>query len=119
MKVAGMTIDLEVPASLWRRQAILMAAHEAATSRQRAVQLCAAAMMLCCPTALRKPGAPTYSQDMIEYGEAVMDYLLPLGATLEEIVTAGNAAIEMVSASLVTAEQVEEAKGNSAAPTGA
>ena len=76
-------------------------------------------MMLCCPEAQRKSGAPAYGQDMIEYGEAVLDYLLPLGATLDEVVTAGNAAIEMVSASLVTAEQVEVAKGNSEAPTGA
>ena len=115
--VAGQTMELEVPPRICVRHDLSIASGESRKG-QTGVRVCAAALLMCWPGLASKKDAPRYRGDVIDFGGDALDYLLGVGATLADIVAAGNVALEMVISSLVTARQVEEARGNSGAPTG-
>ncbi len=116
VKVGGQTLELEVPRSLWQRQAIQMALGECSTMQTRA-QVAAAALFLCAQgTKTSGPGAPTYRHDVVEYGAEVLEYLLGQGANLGDILSAGGDALMMVMDSIPRAADHAAALGNSEAP---
>lgn len=130
MKVAGQTVHLELPARMAVRVSINSAARDGSVIRHQhsAILIVAGALLLCWPTGLAKAGEAglRYRHDLLEFGADAIDFFFEQGAargespeqTRREIIRAGNAALELVQNSLVTAEDLEEAKGNSRAPEG-
>lgn len=116
MKVAGQTVDLELPTRAVIRHDLYASAATDRSREQTARRVVAAALLLCWPSASRKPGVPRYRGDVLEYGGEVLDFLLGLGATPPEIMVAGNAAIQMVIDSFPKAEDLVKARGNSPDP---
>ena len=55
--------------------------------------------------------------DVLAYGGAIMDELLGLGASMEEISEVGGLAITLVSDQIVGKDEMKETEGNSDAPT--
>lgn len=130
LKVAGQTVHLALPERMAVRVSINSAARDGSVIRHQhsAVLIVAGALLLCWPTGLAKAqeAGLRYRHDLLEFGADAIDFLYERGAeagqpyeqTRREIIAAGNAAVELVHASLVTAEDLEEAKGNSKAPEG-
>lgn len=118
MKVAGQTVDLELPTRASVRHDLYASAATDRGREQTARRVVAAALLLCWPAAQRKPDnpAPKYRGDVLEYGGDVIDFLDRLGATPAEIVVAGNAALQLVIDSFPKAEDLVKARGNSPAP---
>lgn len=125
MKVAGQTVVLELPARMAHRIAIGSAARDPGVVRYQhsAVPFVAAALLLCWPTGMAKAQAEgvRYRHDLLDFGADAIDFFFAQGAakgqtveqTRREVIAAGNAALEKVQASLITSEDLEEARGNS------
>jgi hypothetical protein len=128
MKVAGQTVHLELPARMAVRVSINSAARDGSVIRHQhsAVLIVAGALLLCWPTGYAKASEAglRYRHDLLEFGADAIDFLFARGEeagqsyeqTRREIIAAGNAAVELVSDSLITAEDLEEARGNSKGP---
>lgn len=127
MKVAGQTVDLQLPARMAHRIAIGSALRDGSVIRHQhsAVLIVAGALLLCWPSGLTKAQAAglRYRHDLLEFGADAVDFLFEQGAnagqtpeqTRREVIRAGNAAVELVQASLLTEEDLVEATGNSTA----
>lgn len=117
--VAGQTMELAPPRRASTRMAIQIAAGECGGRGQLATLVLAAALFACWTNNEGKKGLPVWRYDVLAYGAAVMDYLTEQGAYDEKaLVDAGNVALKMVLESLPTDQQLEEARGNSAARSG-
>ena len=102
-------VDLQVPPSQARMQIVVRLARTAPEAAM------GAAWGLCS----RGPGrviAQWRPADPAGYGEQVLDELLTRGAPYDEVVEACKRAFEMVLASVISEERVEEAAGNFEAP---
>jgi hypothetical protein len=130
LKVAGQTVHLELPARMAVRVAIGSAMRDGSVIRHQhsAVLIVAGALLLCWPTGLAKATAEglRYRHDLLEFGADAVDFFFAQGAargespeqTRREVIRAGNAALDLVQSSLITEEDLGEAKGNSKAPEG-
>lgn len=118
MKVAGQTVDLELPTRAAIRHDLYASAATDRGREQTARRVVAAALLLCWPGTARKSDtpAPRYRGDVLEFGGDALDFFFGLGATAPEIMTAGNAAIQLVIDSFPTKEDLAKARGNSPAP---
>lgn len=112
------TIDLVLVQSAWLREALDMSFSEASSAHTQ-WQVAAAALFLCWPNVAAKDGVPQYRHDLHVFGAQVLEYLFSRGAKRHELQAAGAAAMEMVIASVPSAVQMKEARGNSMAPSGA
>jgi hypothetical protein len=119
--VAGQTLYLDLP-ERYHLRASIVTAFRASQDDKSAVQVVlAAALGLCWAGAKGKEGAPEYHHRLLDYGADVLDWLLAAGAakgdeyfaTEMEIVIAGNAAVNLIIKSVLTAEDLEQARGNS------
>lgn len=128
--IAKQTIYLDLPEISARRLGVSACVRDGVLGdRQTALLLVSACIGLCWEGGQRKTGAPRYAFRMLEYGEAVFEWLLEEGRaagrdepqTTSEIIEAGNAALQLCLDGHVTVpeEDLEEAKGNSSAPEGA
>jgi hypothetical protein len=115
--VGGQTVELELPRRMSIRHAIVCSAARDRAREQTARLVVAAALLLCWSSIEHKDGLPAYRHDLLEYGDEAIDFLLRVGATMPEIIRAGNAAIGLVLKDEITIRQMEEARGNSSAPS--
>lgn len=124
--VAGQTMYLDLPERPHHRAAIVTT-FRASQHDPASVQLVlAAALGLCWGAGSLKDGAPAYRHRLLDYGAEMLDWLFAAGVekgdeyltTEAQITSAGNAAINLIVASVLTVEDLEEARGNSPAPEG-
>lgn len=128
LKIAGETVELELPDRPSARIAINSCVRQEGMLQVQAtaILVVSAALGLCWPAFGRKDDAPRYRHNVLEYGAEMLDFLYERGdkagqsvtTTLNEIIEAGNEALEMIQASLVKTEDLVEAKGNSKGQTG-
>lgn len=116
--VGGQTVELELPRRLVVRHDLAVSAATHTGREQTARRVVAAALFLCWPGVSKKQGAPKYTGDVLEYGGEVLDFLLAHKATMDEIIVAGNTALQLVLDSLVTEEGLAKARGNSGEGSG-
>lgn len=119
--IAGQTLELVPPKSLWERRKIMIALGSSVSVDMQA-EIRAAALFICWKGRDNKqnPAPPVflYGMSLHAYGATVLDYLMQIGAQDTEIRDASIKAIELVHASIPTPKQQEEARGNSQAPSG-
>jgi hypothetical protein len=114
VQINGQPVELVLPR--------LVVRHDIAASvvtdgkREQTARRVLAAALLLCWSAAEFRRAPRYRGDMLEYGGEAIEWLLEQGATMPDIVAAGQAAAKLVLDSLATAQDHERAKGNSVAP---
>jgi hypothetical protein len=125
--IAGQTIYLDVPANSARRLGVSACVRDGALAdNQTATLLIAACIGLCWREGALKAGAPRYAFRLLEYGEAMAEWLLEMGRqagqgepeTSVEIIVAGNAALSLCLDATVTTEDLVQARGNSKPPKG-
>jgi hypothetical protein len=108
-------MELALPRLVVRHD--LAAASTEHRFEQSARRVVAAALFLCWPDRTGKKGIPTYHGEILSYGGEVLQYLLELGASMNEIVVAGNTALQLVLDDLAAqGRAMEVARGNSEAP---
>lgn len=108
--IGGRDVVLTVPKSYALRTEVWLAANE------NHIRGSMAALAMC----WKGPGRPRtqYSRagyNPLVFGAQVMDEMIDRGLTLQELMPAGAAAIQLVVGGLVTDEEVKEAEGNSEA----
>lgn len=110
--LAGEPLTFELPRLVVRHDLAASAYSGELAREQTARHVVAAALGLTWPSFLRKAGTPRWRHDVLDYGAEVLQLLLARGVPMADIVSEGNSALERVLASLETAEQLEEARGN-------
>jgi hypothetical protein len=118
--LAGQTMDFALPSRISTRHDLSTSSYEQRTG-QTMVRVWAAAILICWADRDSKAGkdrVPIYRGDVLAYGGDALDYLSERGVQIDQIAEVGLVLIEKVRASLVTAEQLEEARGNSGPPAG-
>lgn len=111
--VHGQTMELDAPRRLVLRYDLAAAVEEHGRVEQTARRVLAAALGLCWSGGTAKVGWPTYRGDVLSYGGDVLDYLLTAGATMQEVVAGGHAAVQLVVQSMPGPPEIERARGNS------
>lgn len=111
-KVGKHEVALTLPKSFSVRLDVVGAAG------RNAVRACAAALGVC----WQGPGKPKQSlerhgYDVLAYGGAVMDELVAHGATAKQVIDAGREALELISESIPTDEEVTATEGFTEAGT--
>lgn len=107
--IAGRAYKLELPASFVVRREILD------LSQRSPYRACGAAIAVCAPKAARKANVVVRGMPE-DYGQAMYDAVAAVGAEAD-LVEAGRTAIQFLVASFPQTSRIEEAEGNSEAPT--
>lgn len=124
--VAGQTMYFALPERMSIRAAIANAFGESDDDPASRQLVLSAAIGLSCEALQAKEGFPPYAHRVLDFGAAMLDWLLEAGAakgddyltTAKEIRDAGNGALRLVVQAVVRTEDLEEARGNSSTAAG-
>jgi hypothetical protein len=121
LKIGGKVVPVELvcPNRIGTRWAVVLAVQNAGNTSAELIYVAAAALGLGWPRMASWDRAPTYAPGrFLEYGAAMLDYLLDHGVSPVDIMKTGLEAYKMMREDLVTAEEVVDAGDfSSAAPS--
>lgn len=110
VRLSARTFTLHLPKSYTTR-------HEVWTNGDSIQRKFAAALGVCSPQVCRmldsKPSYERSGHSVAAFGGAVLDGLIEKGVPIGEVIEAGVRAFNLIAESMVTAEDIEAAAGNS------